>query len=122
MPGAARPCPLSIKSRGMHADPEDDIEWARRDRLLPRLGPMVESGRLTPEEAERLRGATDSSEFNGAVREIRVRHAGMQLDAAVADGRTTRVEADGFLDRLRRGEHGRFLRSRLHGGGRAPRE
>ncbi|MHB8718362.1 MAG: hypothetical protein ACYDAC_05675 [Candidatus Dormibacteria bacterium] len=74
---------------------------------------MVQAGRLTEREAEALRTAADASEFNHAVREIRARHAGVKLDEAVADGSMTRSEADNLLDRLRQGEHGVGIRSRL---------
>lgn len=106
----------------MKANAENEVEWGRRDRLLPRLDQMVESGRLTATEAERVRAASELSEFNSAVRAIRVRHAGLRLDAAVEDGSLTRADADGLLDRLSRGEHGRFLRAhmrKLHRGNRS---
>lgn len=97
----------------MDAEAEGTMEWGKRDRLLGTLDRMVESGRLTENEAQRLRTAAEPSEFNRVVRDIRVRHAGMKLDAAVADGSLTRAKADTLLDRLRAGEHGRFLRARL---------
>lgn len=97
----------------MDGDGENEMEWGRRDRLLGRLDHMVQSGRLTEDEALRLRAATEPGEFRYAVRDIRVRHAAMKLDAAVADGTLSRAEADGLVDRLRRGDHGRFLRAHL---------
>lgn len=97
----------------MDADAVNDMEWGRRHRLYGALDRMVASGRVTETEAQRLRAAAEPTEFNKAVRDIRIRHAGLKLDAAVADGTLTRAEADGFLDRLGRGEHGRFLRSHL---------
>jgi hypothetical protein len=90
-----------------------ELEWGKRDRILGALDRMVEVGRLTEHEAGALRTAADASEFTHAVREIRARHAGVKLDAAVADGSMTRSEADNLLDRLRQGEHGGGLRSRL---------
>jgi len=45
--------------------------------------------------------------------DIRVRHAGGRVDAAVAEGAMSREEADAFLDRVRAGEHSRGLRSHL---------
>jgi hypothetical protein len=108
----------------MDEDAEHEMESGRRDRLLARLDHMVESGRLTDDEALRLRAAAEPGEFHHAVRDIRVRHAAMKLDAAVADRSLSRVDADGLLDRLRRGEHGRPLRAhlrRLRPGGRSPR-
>ena len=44
-----------------------------RDRILRQLDKMLASGRLTPEEAERLRSA-DPAEFEAAVRAISERH------------------------------------------------
>jgi len=72
----------------------------RRKRLVERAEQMVKSGRLTDQEAERLRSAAEPAEFDDAIRSIRVRHAGARLGPAVADGSLTREEADGFLDRL----------------------
>jgi hypothetical protein len=97
----------------MEANAETEMEWVRRDRLLLRLDQMVASGRLTEDEAQRLRAAAGPSEFNNAVRDIRLRHAGMKLDAAVADGSLDRPEAERLLDRLKQGEHGRSLRAYL---------
>jgi Arc/MetJ-type ribon-helix-helix transcriptional regulator len=97
----------------MESDTGHELEWGRRDRILAAVDRMVQTGRLTEGEAEALRTAADASEFNHAVREIRVRHAGVKLDAAVADGSMTRTEADNLLERLRQGEHGGGLRSRL---------
>ncbi|HEX3393098.1 MAG TPA: hypothetical protein VHS52_01110 [Acidimicrobiales bacterium] len=82
-------------------------------RLLARLDHMVESGRVTEDEAARLRAADGPQEIDHAVGAIRLRHAGARLDAAVADGDMSREEADGFLERLRNGEHPRGLRSDL---------
>lgn len=96
----------------MESDAENEMEWGRRDRLLASLDRMVESGRLTQYEARALRSATDATEFNHAVWNIRVRHAGLKLDDAVAGGNLSRTEADRLLDRLRDGEHG-GVRARL---------
>ena len=97
----------------MNEDNESNLEWGKRDRLLARVDHMVDAGRLTGEEAQRLRLATQPSQFDEVVRGIRVRHASAKLDVAVADGSITRAEADGLLERLGRGEHGRALRARL---------
>jgi polyhydroxyalkanoate synthesis regulator phasin len=84
------------------------------ERLLERVDAMVKAGRLTKWEAKRLRATGQPGEFDDVVREIRVRHARTRLDAVVQDGSLTREEADGFLERLRKGEHPRSLRARLH--------
>lgn len=44
-----------------------------RDRILRQLEKMLASGRITPEEAERLKSA-DPAEFEAAVRAISERH------------------------------------------------
>jgi hypothetical protein len=74
---------------------------------------MVESGRLTEVEAQRLRGADGPGGFDDVVRDVRVRHARASLEAAVRDGRLTPKEADRFLERLRNGEDPRSLRAVL---------
>jgi hypothetical protein len=81
-----------------------------RARLLERLDTMVENGRLTKEEAERLRTAGESSEFDVAVHEIRLRHARARVDEAVEDGRLTRAEGDALVERLENGEDPRIVR------------
>jgi polyhydroxyalkanoate synthesis regulator phasin len=82
-------------------------------RVLQHLDRMVSAGRVTAEEAERLRGAGDVAAFDAALAEIRTGHAGPDLDAAVADGQLTQPEADELLDRLRRGEHSPGLHKRV---------
>lgn len=89
------------------------MDWKSRDRLVGRLDQMVESGRLTYEEAARLRAAGDQREFDDVVRDIRVRHASMVFEAAVKNGGLTQGESDGYLERLRNGEHSRSLRAGL---------
>jgi hypothetical protein len=71
---------------------------------------MVEAGRVTDEEAERVRTAADSGERDEAVRGIRLRHARARVGAEVRDGRVTQDEADLILRRLENGEHPRLLR------------
>lgn len=84
-----------------------------QERILPRLDKMVASGRVTETEAAGLRAAGQPEEFEAAVRSIRLRHAGARLDAAVEGGQMTRQEADGYRDRLAKGEHPRSLRTHL---------
>jgi polyhydroxyalkanoate synthesis regulator phasin len=74
-----------------------------------RLNKLVESGRITAEEAERLRaGDTD------AVVGIRVRHATARLDRAVEAGEMTKEQADRLLAQLQAGEHPAELRAELN--------
>jgi hypothetical protein len=100
----------------------DDLEFSkdanRRRQLLDRLDRMVTSGRLTAEEAGRLRAAEGAEEFDAAVRDVRVRHAGAAMDARIAEGAMSREEADGLLERLRQGEHPSGIRADLAGRGR----
>lgn len=85
-------------------------------RLLERLDKLVEAGRLTEDEAQRLRRA-DPSTRNDIIREIRLRHAQAKLHTALEDGRMTQTEVEDVLDRVANGEHPRFLgRLRPHGG------
>jgi hypothetical protein len=95
---------------------EDQKETQRRTRLIQSLDRMVASGRVTEDEAARLRAAEgDAEAFDAAAREIRVRHATPKLVAAVQGGKMTQGEADTVLEQLRAGEHSRSLRARLHG-------
>src|SRR2546421_255478 len=59
---------------------------------------MLENGRVTVEEAERLRGAACTQDFDEAVREIRFRHATERIDKAVEDGSITPEEAATLLE------------------------
>ena len=88
-------------------------DWSKRDRLVQRLDRLVSSGRLTEDEAERLRTAGDPNAFNAVLRDIRVRHAKATLETAVDEGEMTRTEADDVLGRMSRGEHGPSLRRHL---------
>jgi hypothetical protein len=99
----------------MTRDSEHVVSSARRSRVLTQLAKLTASGRLTEEEATRLRAATGPREFDDAVRDISVRHASAAVAAAVADGRMSQDEADAVLDRLRSGEHSRSLRAYLAG-------
>jgi polyhydroxyalkanoate synthesis regulator phasin len=91
----------------------------QRERIIEQLDHMVESGRITPEEAARLRAAEGTAEFDAVLNEVRARHAGALTQAAVADGGMRQEEADALLERVRHGEHPEGLRSRLrrHGPG-----
>lgn len=81
---------------------------------VPRhLGRLVESGRLTPQEADRLREA-DEDEIDEVVVGIRARHATARLEAAVAAGDITTEDADRLVERLRAGEHSPELRAQLN--------
>jgi polyhydroxyalkanoate synthesis regulator phasin len=82
-------------------------------RMMERLDSMVESGRITPEEATRLRATEGTEEFDDAVAAIRARHAGEHAAASVRNGRISQDEADGLVDRVRHGEHSPELRKQI---------
>jgi len=97
----------------MDEDLEDQFGPGRRERLVESLDRMVDSGRATEAEASQLRAAAGPAQFERAVRNIRVRHAGTQLTAAVEDGKMTQDEADAYVERLKNGEHPKGLRAHL---------
>jgi hypothetical protein len=84
-----------------------------RKRLLARLDHMVQSGQVTADEATGLRSATSDTDYEAAVIRIRTRHARVRLDAAVEAGQMTQAEASANMDRIRKGEHPRSLRTHL---------
>ena len=85
-----------------------------QQRVLRQLDRMVAAGRVTTQEAERLRGATDAAGFEAVLGEIRARHAGPELEAAVQAGQLTGAEAEDLRHRIGHGDHPRGLRRRLH--------
>jgi hypothetical protein len=97
----------------MHEGPENQADAGRRMRLAKHADRMLESGRITEPQAARLREAGDADEVEDVIRDIRATHAGTALSAAVQGGRLSQDEADGYLQRLRNGEHSSSLRARL---------
>jgi len=85
-------------------------------RIMERLDAMVAAGRVTEEEAARLRACEGTDEFGPALAAIRTRHAKVHSDAAVRDGRLTQEEADDALARVHAGEHSSELRARIKRG------
>jgi polyhydroxyalkanoate synthesis regulator phasin len=85
----------------------------KEERILQQVGKMVESGRITEEEAARLRATEGMAEFDAAVGVIRARHAGIHMESATASGEMSQEESEGYLERLRNGEHPKGLRARL---------
>lgn len=81
--------------------------------MIERLDQMVRSGRVTEAEAGEVRASGGGVDFEEAIRKIRVRHAAAKLDVAVNVGGMSRDEADGYLDRLGKGDHLRSLRAHL---------
>jgi polyhydroxyalkanoate synthesis regulator phasin len=92
---------------------------ANARHLTQSIDKLLASGQVTEEEAARLQAALEHGRRDEVVRDIRVRHAEAALAGAVQDGRMTQQEADGYLDRLRAGEHSRSLRAHLRGFRRA---
>ena len=85
--------------------------------MTARVDKVLAAGRITEDEAERVRNAAECGNLEPVVGEIRRRHVRDWLVTAVADGRMTQAEADGIVGRLERGEDPRPLR-----GGRGRRE
>jgi polyhydroxyalkanoate synthesis regulator phasin len=85
----------------------------KQDRIIKQIDKMMKSGRITDEEATRLRATEGSAEFDQTVGEIRARHAGAHMEESVAAGQMSQEEADCYLERLRGGEHPKGLRSHL---------
>ena len=85
----------------------------KQERIVQQVDKMVESGRITEDEAAQLRATEGTAEFDAAVGAIRARHAAGHMEQAIATGDMTQEEADGYLERLRSGEHPRGLRARL---------
>jgi polyhydroxyalkanoate synthesis regulator phasin len=85
------------------------------ERIIEQLEKMVAAGRITPEEAARLRASAGGPEFDAVMGTIRTRHARPHTDAAVAAGRMSTEEADALLDRVRAGDHSPALRSQIKG-------
>jgi len=84
-------------------------------RIIEQVDRMVATGRITEDEAGRLRAAEGSATFEEVVAGIRARHAQVHTHAAVAEGRISQSEADGLLHRVRSGEHSKELRSHIKG-------
>jgi hypothetical protein len=96
---------------------DEHLRLARGAQLTARIDKLLATGRITEDEAERVRQAVESGHIDAVVTEIRLRHARDWLVTAVADGRMTQAEADAVVGRLERGEDPRPLR-----GGRGRRE
>jgi uncharacterized membrane protein YraQ (UPF0718 family)/YHS domain-containing protein len=93
--------------------PNDEVSRMDPQRMMERLDAMVASGRITPNEAARLRATDGTPEFDHVVAGIRARHAQAHTDPAVAEGRMSQDDADAYLERVRGGEHSRDLRTHI---------
>ena len=92
---------------------QESITPRQQERILEQLDKMVRKGRMTEGEARRLREATGAADFESVIRDVRSRHAGTKVDAAVKDGSMTREEADNVILSIKKGEHSRSLRAHL---------
>ncbi len=98
------------KTNGM-TEERNTHDWQRRGiGLVERLDKMVAAGRLTEEEAGRLRAAAGSGELDDAAREIQLKHARARVREALEGGHLSQEEADAIFCRLEDGEDPRFLR------------
>ncbi len=85
----------------------------KQERIIEQVHKMVKSGRITADEAARLRTTESTADFDAEVAAVRTRHVSAHMDIAIAEGEMSKEEADGFLERLRSGEHPEGLRARL---------
>jgi polyhydroxyalkanoate synthesis regulator phasin len=86
-------------------------------RVIEKLDRMVASGRITAEEADRLRVSAGTAEFDAVMGAIRARHAQAHTDAAVAAGTMSPEDAAAALERVRQGDHSADLRRHIRGAG-----
>jgi hypothetical protein len=73
------------------------------EQLVARIEKMLAAGRITEDEAARVRAA-ETGTIDDVVREIQLRHAREWRAAAVAEGRVSERDAAEALDRLERGD------------------
>ena len=77
---------------------------ANHDRVERRLDKMVEAGRVTADDAERVRTAESPDERDAAVTAIRAQHVRARIDEAVAEGRLSEQDAAGLCQQLDAGQ------------------
>jgi hypothetical protein len=82
----------------------DDLGDMTGDRLRARVDKMLAAGRVTAEDAARVRAAADGDDLGAVVAEIRRRHAAEWLERMVKAGRIELREAEVMRRRLKRGE------------------
>ena len=81
------------------------------------LEKLVASGKLTKEESAQLREGAERGDPASAAKPVQLRHATAALAEAVAAGKLSQAEADGYLARLRDGEDAHRVRRELHRAG-----
>jgi len=77
-------------------------------RLEGRLARLVAAGRITADDAARIRAAADGGDLEGELRRIRLAHVRARLDAAVLDGRMSDGEAAEVIARVEADEDPRL--------------
>ena len=80
-----------------------------RERLRARVDSLLAAGRITTEEAARVRAADDPAELDLFIRAIQRRHATEWVDRQVATGRLDPEAADAMRRRLAAGEDPRAI-------------
>lgn len=90
---------------------EAALDAVAADHLAERLDEAVDAGRLTEDQAERLRAAAEAGELAEVGREVFLEHLAARLDERVAADDLTREEADEILADAEAGE----LRDRSEG-------
>jgi hypothetical protein len=78
---------------------------------------MLAAGRITADEAERIRAAATQGDVDQAVAEIRRRHALEWAATAVGDARLSDDEAADLVAAVERGESPKIIRRPLGSGG-----
>jgi len=73
-------------------------------QVLERVERMVRAGRISKEDGDRLRAAAAAGGVDEAVADVRRKHAGARVAAAVESGRVSRDDGIVLLERLERGE------------------
>lgn len=77
--------------------------------MSARIDKMLAAGRISEDEAARVRSAAETGDLDAVLQEIRLRHARQSVATAVAEGRKTQEDAAALLERLDRGEEPRGL-------------
>jgi len=79
-------------------------------QILVRVDKMLAAGRITEDDATRLRAAAETGVgLDDAVKAVRSKHVRAKVDDAIDDGRLTAEEADSVVDEV---EHGHMARLR----------
>ena len=92
---------------------DDDLGLVASPRMASRIDKMLAAGRITEEEADRVRAAAESGDLGTAVNEIRARHVREWVAHQVQAGHLSQADADEVLERAERGEDPGSIRSAL---------